>query len=55
SFRDVPEDYWCFKYVEYLVEAAVAFGYPDGNYYPTRRVTRDQMAVYISRGFGFDM
>ncbi len=55
SFRDVPEDYWCFKYVEYLVEAAVAFGYPDGNYYPTRRVTRDQMAVYISRGFGFEM
>ncbi len=55
SFRDVPEDYWCFKYVEYLAEAAVAFGYPDGSYYPTRRVTRDQMAVYISRGFGFDM
>jgi hypothetical protein len=43
---------WCYKHVEYLLERDVVSGYPDGLYRPTATVTRDQMAVYVSRAFG---
>ncbi|UCC68539.1 MAG: S-layer homology domain-containing protein [Armatimonadota bacterium] len=51
TFRDVPADSWCYKQVEYLAAKNLVSGYPDGNYYPARRVSRDQMAVFISRAF----
>lgn len=51
TFTDVPDDYWCFRHVEFLAENGVASGYPDGAYCPTQVVTRDQMAVYIARAF----
>ena len=62
SFPDVPdtgygedgtEPYWAYKYVEYIADAGVTQGYPDGNYHPDVVVTRDQMAVYISRAFHY--
>jgi hypothetical protein len=31
---------------------SVVQGYPDGLYRPQRRVTRDQMTVYVARAFG---
>jgi hypothetical protein len=49
TFSDVPTDYWAFNYVEYAVSQGVVLGYPDGIYNPTDPVTRDQMAVFISR------
>jgi hypothetical protein len=48
SFRDVPTDYWAYKYVEYAKEHDVVQGYWDG-YRPAELVDRGQMAVYISR------
>ena len=51
TFDDVPSGYWCHRHVEYLAEHSVVEGYSDGLYRPTWRVTRDQMAVYIARGF----
>ena len=45
----MPTDYWAFNYVEYAVSQGVVLGYPDGIYNPTDPVTRDQMAVFISR------
>jgi hypothetical protein len=42
---------WALKYVEYIASQQVSGGYPDGLYHPERTVTRDQMAVYISRAF----
>ena len=51
TFPDVPTDFWCYKYVEYIAERNIASGYPDGLYYPARSVTRDQMAVFIARAF----
>ncbi len=53
SFPDVPTDFWAYRYVEYIADAGVTQGYPDGNYHPETIVTRDQMAVYISRAFGY--
>ncbi len=51
SFPDVPTDFWSFKHVEYLKQAKVVGGYADGDYHPEYAVTRDQMAVFISRAF----
>jgi hypothetical protein len=50
-FPDVPCDYWARKYIQYIKEAGVTGGYPDGNYHPEYVLTRDQMAAYIQRGF----
>jgi len=51
SFADVPPDFWSYKHVEYLRQAGVTGGYPDGQYHPERECARDQMAVYIARAF----
>ena len=62
SFPDVPDTgygdlgtdpYWAYKYVEYIADAGVTQGYFDGNYHPEVVVSRDQMAVYISRAFDY--
>ena len=49
TFPDVPLDYWAMEQVISCVDARVAAGYPDGTYRPEVPITRDQMAVYISR------
>ena len=51
TFPDVPTDFWCYKYVEYIVERNITSGYPDGLYHSAREVTRDQMAVFMARAF----
>ncbi len=51
TFDDVPTDHWAFKYVEYCVENGIVGGYSPTTYAPTITVTRDQMAVFICRGF----
>jgi hypothetical protein len=54
AFSDVPTSFWAYKYVEYIAHPSVAVteGYPDGLYHPEYACTRDQMAVYVARGFG---
>jgi len=49
TFPDVARDYWAWRWVEAARLAGVVQGYPGGYYYPEVGVTRDQMAVYISR------
>jgi hypothetical protein len=51
SFADVPANYWAYKYIEYCNAHDIVKGYADG-YRPGDAVTRDQMAVYVARGFG---
>jgi len=48
-FLDLPADSWAFDYIRACVNAGIVSGYPDGTYRPTLPVTRDQMAVFISR------
>jgi len=55
SFPDVGTDFWAFKYVEYIRAEGVTQGYPDGRYHPEVTCTRDQMAVYVARGFRLPM
>ncbi len=51
TFPDVPTSLWTFKYVEYLHENHIVNGEGDGLYHPELDVTRDQMAVFITRAF----
>jgi DNA-binding beta-propeller fold protein YncE len=49
QFADVPFTHWASDAVYACVAAGIASGYPDGRYYPSQPVTRDQMAVYLAR------
>ncbi len=48
-FSDVPWEHWAVDYIHACARAEIVAGYPDGSYHPELAVTRDQMAVYISR------
>jgi len=48
-FDDVPLDFWAYSQTKACVDAGIVSGYDDGLYHPDWPVTRDQMAVYISR------
>ena len=52
TFTDVPSGAWNFAHVEYCAGQGVVQGYLDGTYRPDDPVTRDQMAVYVTRAFG---
>jgi len=49
SFQDVDSSYWAYGAVMGCVDEGIVKGYDDGKYHPEYTVTRDQMAVYISR------
>ena len=49
GFSDIPEGFWAFRELYLVALADIAQGYADGSYGPSIPVTRDQMAVYISR------
>jgi uncharacterized repeat protein (TIGR01451 family) len=48
-FPDVLSEHWAFGEVEACVAAGIVDGYPDGSYWPTLGVSRDQLAVYVAR------
>jgi|GEM_PF-623776 len=48
-FSDVPADHWARVWIEACYNAGIVAGYEDGTYRPSLPVSRDQMAVYISR------
>lgn len=50
-FPDVQAGFWAGTAVQACVSNGVVYGYDDGYYLPDDVVTRDQMAVYISRAF----
>jgi DNA-binding beta-propeller fold protein YncE len=48
-FDDVPLSHWAFDQIAACAYGGIVAGYPNGTYHPSGPVTRDQMAVYISR------
>jgi len=50
-FPDVPAGFWAGLAIEACVDNEVVKGYRDGYYRPTWTVSRDQMAVFITRAF----
>jgi hypothetical protein len=56
DFSDVPDydpgpAHWAYDAIEYAVAHNVVQGYPGGTYRPDNNVTRDQMAVFVWKGF----
>jgi PKD repeat protein len=49
TFPDVASDFWAADAILSCVSAGIVSGYPEGTYRPDGKVTRDQMAAYISR------
>jgi len=49
GFLDVSSDHWAYGEIMACLAAGIVAGYDDGLYHPEHQVTRDQMAVYISR------
>jgi len=49
TFHDVPTTHWAFGHVEYCVANGVVGGYDPVTYAPAGIVTRDAMAVFVSR------
>ena len=49
GFLDVSSDHWAYGEILSCLAAGIVAGYDDGLYHPEHQVTRDQMAVYISR------
>jgi hypothetical protein len=47
--NDVACDFWAAREIAACFYEGIVAGYPDGGYHPELTVTRDQMAVYISR------
>jgi len=58
TFPDVTAENewdWCYRHVEYIASQGVTYGYDDGLYHPEYICTRDQMAVYVQRGFNLPL
>ncbi|HUU53358.1 MAG TPA: S-layer homology domain-containing protein [Armatimonadota bacterium] len=49
SFPDVQPNHPAYRYVEYLLDRGIMFGFPDGLYHPTERVDRGQVATFLAR------
>jgi hypothetical protein len=51
SFDDVPDDHWAYDAIDYLQQAGLVEGYPDGTFRGDRPFTRYEMAMVIARVF----
>jgi hypothetical protein len=51
QFGDVPVDHWAADWIEQLAAEGITSGCGGGNYCPDDSVTRDQMAVFLTRTF----
>jgi Tol biopolymer transport system component len=50
-FDDVPAGYWAGRAIEACIDNGIVRGYRGDSYAPELTVSRDQMAVFIARGF----
>lgn len=51
GFPDVPADHWAAGAVKAAAERGLVRGYPDGRYYPDRKVTRAEVAAVLNQAF----
>ncbi len=53
SFKDVPNDYWARKPIEYLAALKIMSGYGDGTFRPDKVLTRGELAAILVKAKGF--
>jgi len=49
EYADVPRGHWAYEAIARLSQAGIIEGYPDGNYYGNKPMTRYEFAVAIAR------
>jgi S-layer homology domain len=49
TFRDVPSDFWAWRWIEAIENAGVTGGCGNGGFCPGTTVTREQMAIFLLR------
>ncbi|OAH53846.1 hypothetical protein AWH48_11275 [Domibacillus aminovorans] len=54
SFKDVPDSYRFYEEIDYLSDAEIITGFPDGSFKPDQAVTRAQAAILIGKTFELD-
>lgn len=52
-FADVPSNHFAAGYINEAVQREILFGYKDGSFRPNETLTRGEMALMISRAFGY--
>jgi hypothetical protein len=52
TFNDVGAGHWAYGHIEALSASGITAGCGSGNYCPNKTVTRDQMAVFLSKALG---
>jgi len=52
-FADVPADHWAARWIERLASESITAGCGPSTFCPDNPVTRGQMAVFLSKTFGF--
>lgn len=53
SFKDVDAGMFASGYIQSATQKGILTGYSDGTYRPYKEVTRGEMAIMISRAFGY--
>lgn len=53
-FKDVPENYWAAKSINYAVARGVVSGFEDGTFRPESKVTYYEMAAMLVNALGYD-
>ena len=48
EFADVPETHWAFRYIADLVDRKAVNGYPNGLFYPSKTVSREEFAKILA-------
>lgn len=48
QFSDVPDGYWAKGQIGQMIQDGFLTGYPDGNFYPDREITRAELARIIA-------
>lgn len=51
TFNDVPEHHWAYEALQYLQDAGLVEGYPDGTFRGDRPFSRYEMAMIVARIF----
>ncbi|KAB7706026.1 cell wall hydrolase [Bacillus aerolatus] len=54
TFKDVPAGNFASGYIQSAVEKGILSGYDGGRFLPYKEVTRGEMAVMISKAFGYE-
>ncbi|HIT84764.1 MAG TPA: S-layer homology domain-containing protein [Candidatus Ornithomonoglobus intestinigallinarum] len=54
-FADVPEHHWAVTYIEEMAENGILAGYPDGNFYPDKKITRAEFAKIMTVAAGMNI